>query len=71
MLKPLRKNDHPEPNPLQGHTYIPQGFQKKVNGEFAKKSGRPSIHTYDIEKIVCAIEQNYAVVFNILLVKET
>ena len=37
------ENDHPEPNPLQGHTYIPQGFQKKVNGESAKKSGRPSV----------------------------
>ena len=36
------ENDHPEPNSLQGHTYIPQRFQKKVTGESAKKSGRPS-----------------------------
>ena len=27
------ENDHPGPNPLQGHSYIPQGIQKKVIGE--------------------------------------
>ena len=30
------ENDHPEPNPLQGHSYIPQGSQKKVSGKSAK-----------------------------------
>ena len=39
------ENDHPGPNPLQGHTYIPQGFQKKVTGESAKKSGCPKVTT--------------------------
>ena len=36
------ENDHPEPNPLQGHSYIPQGSQKKVSAKSVKKSGRPS-----------------------------
>ena len=25
------ENDHPGPNPLQGHPYIPQGAPKKVS----------------------------------------
>ena len=32
----ITENNHPGPNPLQGHSYIPQGFQKKVTGESAK-----------------------------------
>ena len=39
------ENDHPEPNPLQGHTYTPQGFQKKVTGESTKKSGSQKVST--------------------------
>ena len=38
------ENDHPEPNPLLGHSYIPQGTPKKVSCESSKKSGRPSAH---------------------------
>ena len=38
-------NDHPERNPAQGHSYIPQRFQKKVTRKSAKISGRPTIHS--------------------------
>ena len=36
------ENDHPGQNPLQGRSYILQGFQKKVSSKLVKKSGRPS-----------------------------
>ena len=32
----ITENNHPGPNPLQGHSYLAQGFQKKVTGESAK-----------------------------------
>ena len=48
--KTKTENDHPGPNPLQGHTYIPQGFQKK-DGESAKKSGHPSDNPLWHEKL--------------------
>ena len=43
------ENGHPGPNPLQGRSYILQGFQKKVSGKLVKKSGRPS--TYAAGKV--------------------
>ena len=43
------ENNHPEPNPLQGHSYIPQGTPKKVSREFTKKSGRPLIQLFSLD----------------------
>ena len=53
IFKPLANtlNDHPGSNPLQDHSYMPQGTQKKVTGESAKKSGRPRLHNNLLESM--------------------
>ena len=46
--KTKTENNHPGPNPHQGLSHIPQGTQKKVTGESAKKSGHPSAYTISL-----------------------
>ena len=45
------ENDHPGSNPLQDHSYMPQGTQKMVTGESAQKSGRPSVYCVLVVRI--------------------